>query len=234
MDFDIHLVRNCKDGEAYLRFYGWNPACISIGANQSFEEINKAAADKNYIELVKRPTGGRAILHSRELTYSVVISNQENISGRHLYEKISEAIVYGLRNFDPNLADISLENMQPNFSKLLTEPSGSLCFASTAKSEIKFNGKKIVGSAQRKIGNKILQHGSILIDTDHKNIVDYLNVDDSFKNDLKNEMENKTTELSTILKSSIDIIELQNNIILGFENIFQNDFVKELPTLLQI
>lgn len=87
MDFDIHLVRNCKDGEAYLRFYGWNPACISIGANQSFEEINKAAADKNYIELVKRPTGGRAILHSRELTYSVVISNQENISGRHLYEK---------------------------------------------------------------------------------------------------------------------------------------------------
>lgn len=234
MDFDIHLVRNCNDDEAYLRFYGWRPTCISIGANQSFEEINKEAAVKDNIEIVKRPTGGRAILHSHELTYSVVIPNHENISGRQIYEQISEAIVLGLRSFDSNLSDMALENTQPNFSKLLAEPSGALCFASTAKSEIKFNGKKVVGSAQRKIGNKILQHGSILIGPDHKNIVEYLKMDESFKNDLKKEMEVKTTEISSILNKPVDIIELQNNIILGFESIFQNDFVKELPTLLQI
>ncbi|MFZ1289366.1 MAG: hypothetical protein WAR79_04720 [Melioribacteraceae bacterium] len=234
MDFDLQLVKNCSSEEAFLRFYGWNPYCISIGANQSYDDINKNLAKINNIEIVKRPTGGRAILHSEELTYSVVIPNNKNVSGRIIYEQISEAIVGGLRNFDPELNSVILENQQPNFSELLNEPSGALCFASTAKSEIKFNGKKVVGSAQRKIGDKILQHGSILIGKNHKNIVDYLNVSEENKFDLKNELNNKTIELSTILKRNIEIFEIQQNIILGFKNIFNTEFAKKEPTLLPI
>ncbi len=234
MDFDLQLVKNCSSEEAFLRFYGWNPYCISIGANQSYDDINKNLAKINNIEIVKRPTGGRAILHSEELTYSVVIPNNKNVSGRIIYEQISEAIVWGLRNFDPELNSVILENHQPNFSELLNEPSGALCFASTAKSEIKYNGKKVVGSAQRKIGDKILQHGSILIGKNHKNIVDYLNVSEENKFDLKNELNNKTIELSTILKRNIEIFEIQQNIILGFENIFNTEFAKKVPTLLPI
>ncbi|MBK8945558.1 MAG: hypothetical protein IPM32_09850 [Ignavibacteriae bacterium] len=232
MDFDLQLVKNCTSEQAFLRFYGWEPNCISLGANQSYNDINKNLAEIKNIDMVKRPTGGRAILHSEELTYSVVIPNYKNLSGRLIYEQISEAIVIGLRKYDSQLNDVELENHQPNFSDLIKEHSGGLCFASTAKSEIKFRGKKLVGSAQRKLGDKILQHGSILIGKNHLNIVNYLNIAEENKTELKTEMQNKTIEISSILKRSINIFELQHNIILGFENIFNTEFAKQESSLL--
>jgi lipoate-protein ligase A len=73
MDFDLHLADKCRPGETFLRLYRWNPYCISLGANQDILSVNadKAAADN--IDIVIRPTGGRAILHAEEITYSVVI-----------------------------------------------------------------------------------------------------------------------------------------------------------------
>lgn len=220
MDFDLQLVKNCNEDEAYLRFYGWQPYCISLGANQSYNDINELKAEENNIDIVKRPTGGRAILHSEELTYSVVISNEKNVSGREIYEDISRAIIYGLKIYDSKLQNVQLENIQPNFKSLLSEPSGSLCFASTAKSEIKFESKKLVGSAQRKLGNKILQHGSILIGENHKSLINYLNLRENLLNDLKKEIENKTIEIETIIQKNVNLSELQNCIIVGFDNIF--------------
>ncbi|PID61251.1 MAG: hypothetical protein CR986_03035 [Ignavibacteriae bacterium] len=224
MDYDLALVKNCNDNTPILRFYGWQPNCITLGANQSYDEINKSATEKHNIDVVKRPTGGRAILHAEELTYSVIMPNSEQISGRLLYEKISKAIVTGLRKFDTTLLDVELENQTPDFQKLLKETSGSLCFASTAKSEIKFQGKKLVGSAQRKLGKTILQHGSILIGKKHRNLVDYLNVDDKEKIKLKDEIAKSTTELSTITNQNIDIFELQDFIITGFKESFNAKF----------
>jgi lipoyl(octanoyl) transferase len=226
MEFDLGLVKKCSPNSAFLRFYGWEPHCISLGNNQSYEDINLALTSQNNIEVVKRPTGGRAILHSEELTYSVVISNQDHISGRFIYEKISEAIVEGLRKYNFKLNLVSLENQQPNFPEQLKKNSGSICFASTAKSEIKFGGKKLVGSAQRKLGNTILQHGSILIGKNHQSIVDYLNIEEGLKPQLRSEMDLKTTQLSTIINEDVNIFELQNCIILGFEDVFCCEFVE--------
>ncbi|MCW8850455.1 MAG: hypothetical protein OQJ81_10795, partial [Melioribacteraceae bacterium] len=141
-------------------------------------------------------------------------------------------IVYGLRAFNPKLNDVELENSNPNFAELLKELSGSLCFASTAKSEIKFNGKKLVGSAQRKLGATILQHGSILISTYHQNLVKYLNISDTEKTKLKTEITNKTTEISSIIDDEVNILDLQENIISGFEKVFSANFlVSELETI---
>ncbi len=234
MGFDLELVKKCSPQIAFLRFYGWKPDCISLGSNQSFDDINLELTSQNNVDVVKRPTGGRAILHSEELTYSVVISNQDHISGRFIYKKISEAIVKGLRNYNSKLDQVYLENQQANFPQLLKENSGSLCFASTAKSEIKYKGKKIVGSAQRKLGNTILQHGSILIGKNHQSIVDYLNVDEKLKPQLKNEMELKTTQLSTIVDEFIDIFDLQNCIISGFKDVFNYKVVNNELAPLQI
>lgn len=225
MDFDLQLVKNSESNTPILRFYGWNPFCISIGANQSYSEINKKNAELNNIEIVKRPTGGRAILHANELTYSVVMPNSYQLSGKELYKNISNALVFGLKEYDPKLSEVELENSNPNFAQLLKESSGSLCFASTAKSEIKFNGKKLVGSAQRKLGSTILQHGSILIGTFHRNLVDYLNVDIKEKKVLMHEINTKTTEISTIIDSDVDILQLQENIINGFEKVFKANFL---------
>ena len=72
MDFDVFLAENFEKNTAILRLYRWNPYCISLGANQSFDEIDLNKTQHHQIDLVKRPTGGRAILHSQELTYSVI------------------------------------------------------------------------------------------------------------------------------------------------------------------
>ncbi len=103
MDFDLQLVKNSDGQTPILRFYGWHPYCISIGANQSFDEINQSLADKNNIEIVKRPTGGRAILHANELTYSVIMPNSSEISGKELYKNISNSIVHGLKYYQSKI-----------------------------------------------------------------------------------------------------------------------------------
>lgn len=227
MDYDLQLVKNVSSDSPILRFYGWDPYCISIGANQSYNEINSFIADKNNIHVVKRPTGGRAILHAEELTYSVIMPNSNEISGRKLYEAISQSIVYGLKAYNSKLDNVELENGNPNFSNLLKEASGSLCFASTAKSEIKFGGKKLVGSAQRKLGSTILQHGSILIGTYHKELVGYLNVKEEEKQKLDTEINEKTTEISCIINDDVNIHSLQETIISGFENVLNAKFSKD-------
>jgi lipoate-protein ligase A len=76
MEYDLSLLSNCKKDTAFLRFYGWQPECISLGANQSFDDIDLLLAKNNNIDVVKRPTGGRAILHADELTYSVVMFSE--------------------------------------------------------------------------------------------------------------------------------------------------------------
>jgi len=224
MQFDIELAKNCKPEEAFLRIYRWNPYCISLGANQSFEDIDLKKIEAEGIDVVKRPTGGRAILHAEELTYSVVLPYNFSLSPREIYFRISNALMRGLEIYNPVLAKSQLEDYQPNFPKLLEEPSGVLCFASAAKNEVKFNGKKLIGSAQRKMNNIILQHGSILCGPFHKKLVDYLNSDQETKNTLSAELNNKTTELSTILNEEIDYQKLNTCLMVGFELEWQIKF----------
>ena len=226
MEFDLDLVNNCEDNSAYLRFYQWNPYCISLGANQSFEDINTYAAVENKIDIVKRPTGGRAILHAEELTYSVVVPLDKNkFTAKQLYEKISLALVDGLKKYNSLLNNVELENQQPHFPSLLKEQSGVLCFASTAKSEVKFEGKKIIGSAQRKMGDKILQHGSILCGGFHLKLPEYLNVPDEIKPSLSNELDEHTTEIEKIIGDKVDYQKLTDCLIEAFEENWGMEFL---------
>ncbi|MFA5805884.1 MAG: hypothetical protein WC879_14700 [Melioribacteraceae bacterium] len=224
MQFDIELAKHCRPDEAFLRIYRWNPYCISLGANQSFDDIDQDKTKADGIDIVKRPTGGRAILHAEELTYSVVLPYNFELSPREIYFRISNALMRGLEIYNPILAKSQLEDYQPNFPKLLEEPSGALCFASTARNEVKFNGKKLIGSAQRKLNNVILQHGSILCGPFHKKLVDYINSDELTKNALSLELNTKTTELGTILNEEIDYQKLKTCLIVGFELEWQIKF----------
>ena len=224
MKFDLELAKSCPDGEAFFRLFKWNPFCISIGANQLFEDINIQKASTNGIDVVKRPTGGRAILHAEEITYSVVIPLSFGLSPKEIYSKISLALLKGLSKYNLKLTSAELENIQPNFPALLKESSGVLCFASTAKSEVKFDSKKIIGSAQRKINNVVLQHGSILCGTFHQQLAEYLNKSEDEINKLKNDLKNSTTEISTILNDEVDYDKLSQSLIKGFQEEFQIEF----------
>ena len=217
MDFDVDLANNCRDDEAFFRLYRWKPYAISLGANQSLNDINLEKAKRDNIDVVVRPTGGRAILHSEEITYSVIIPYNAVLTAKTVYEKISNALAFGLAIYDNRLGDTELENQQPDFPELLKQPSGMLCFASTAKNEVKLNGKKIIGSAQRKMNKVLLQHGSILCGTFHQNLTDYLNYDQTKIDALKTELADKTTEIESITNEKVDYSKLSECLIEGFE-----------------
>lgn len=181
-----------EDIEAYFRIYAWSPFAISLGMNQREDDIDVESLAKDGYELVRRPTGGRAVFHANELTYSYV-TTLDKYNKNQIYELIHI-------EFDKILKKISINS---DFVKANTDfrshyaqnESRSLCFASTAKYEIEIEGRKLIGSAQRIINDKILQHGSIPIDSTHLNIVKYLNTENKEK--LKDILNKKSTDIST-------------------------------------
>lgn len=224
MDLDIKLASEYNESEVIFRVYKWKPYCISLGANQSLQEINISKAESDNIDIVKRPTGGRAILHSQEITYSVIYPIDYNTSAHNLYNEINLALKKGLTLYDSILNDIRLENKQPDFKQFYKQDKSAICFAVSARSEINFNNKKLVGSAQRKFGRVILQHGSILCGDYHLNIVNYLNMDEKNKLQIKNELMHSTIDLKSILGKEINYTNLIESLKKGFKDHFQIEF----------
>ncbi|MBN1485197.1 MAG: lipoate--protein ligase family protein [Chloroflexia bacterium] len=146
-----------------LRFYRWRPACLSIGYFQrAGREVDEAGCRRLGVDWVRRPTGGRAILHDVELTYSVVAREDHPlVSGkvRESYRKISLALLAGLR-----LLGVPAD-MAP--AQARGQGLGSAaCFDAPSDYEILIQGRKAIGSAQVRRQGVLLQHGSILLDVD--------------------------------------------------------------------
>ena len=224
MEFDLMLARTLKSGQAILRLYGWKPYCISLGANQPVNSLNIEKVINDKLDFVKRPTGGRAILHAEELTYSVIYPSNKNFSLNDLYKQINLALKKGLVLFDEKLKDVSLEHTEPHFPSFYNEEKSAVCFAVSSKNEINYEGRKLVGSAQRNLGNVILQHGSILCGDYHKRIVDYLALNRNYLDEIRKEMNNTTTDLFEILNYRIEIEKLKSAIKTGFEEHFGFSF----------
>ena len=227
MELDMKLVERCKkEDTAFLRFYRWKPYAISLGYNQArlsktaYIDINKCRAEG--LDVVTRPTGGRAVLHSEELTYSVIFRSQKPV--HELYKDISIAILSGLKLLDPVLGKLSFTKSTPDLLKLIRTGMYNLCFNSAIKNEINFKGKKLVGSAQRKFGDIVLQHGSILIGSHHKNIVNYLNITGEERVKMLREIEDKTECLEHITGRKMDYRETSEAVFDGFKNTFGLNF----------
>ena len=144
-----------------LRFYQWMPACLSLGYFQLFDVVNRDGCRALGVEVVRRPTGGRAILHDRELTYSLALpASLLGHDGGVLpsYYRLSLALQEGLRGLGvpATLAPESAANGSP--------ADGPVCFDRPSAHEILLDGRKLVGSAQVRRGGALLQHGSILIE----------------------------------------------------------------------
>jgi lipoate-protein ligase A len=226
MDYDLQLARNYKDDEIIFRLYRWDPYCISLGAYQPPDSINSELALQDNINVVIRPTGGRAVLHSEELTYSAVYPLDLFPSAKNIYCQLNLALLKGLKIYDSRLSSFELEINQPNFNEIYKQGNNAVCFAVSAKSEIKFSGKKIVGSAQRKFEKVVLQHGSILCGPFHKRITKYLNIKDDKKEEIEKEIDGKTIDLGTILKEKIDYSRLTLALLKGFEEHYNMSFSK--------
>ncbi len=172
MKFDEDRVRQVASGEALpmLRVYGWKPWAVSLGANQRESDIDHVEREKRGFDIVRRATGGRAVLHADELTYSIV-TPIGGYSVQEWYRITHERLLASLRTIAPAL---DFEKSQPNFRELYKAmPQQTVaCFASSARYEIIHERRKIVGSAQRVIGNVLLQHGSILLGAGGEQLAD--------------------------------------------------------------
>ncbi len=229
MRFDEELASELKtgDGQPTVRVFGWKPYCISLGFNQKIEDINLEKCGREGIDVVRRPTGGRAILHAEELTYSVVMfADGRNILETH--RDISRALVHGLRLLG---ADAELAKSQPDFPRLYKNPSSVPCFSSSARYEIEYRGRKLVGSAQRRFNGVILQHGSILIGDFHQRLAEFLNPETrnhSFESreppkreELRQTLADHTITLSEILQRTVTFEEVAERIKRGFQEEWQ-------------
>ncbi len=220
MAHDVALAHDLAagSGRPTLRLYGWNPHAISLGWNQSMEEIDADRARSEGIDVVRRPTGGRAILHSDEVTYSVVMHVRDrNILA--VYDDISKGLLQGLRRLG---ADVAIEKAQPHFPSLYKTASAVACFSSSARYEIKHQGRKLVGSAQRRYaaadgGDVVLQHGSILLGNDHLRMTELLVLpDDEARTALRRELEERTTDLAAVLGRRVGYKEAVEALRVGF------------------
>ncbi len=231
MEYDDQLARSliAADEQSTIRVYGWQPPAISLGWHQSLDEIDLTTCAQAGIDVVRRPTGGRAILHSDEVTYSVVmVADRTSVLGT--YQQISEALVCGLRSLG---VDACLGKSQPHFPSVYRTSSSVACFASAARYEIHVRGRKLVGSAQRRFARAngeevVLQHGSILLGPDHLRIVEFLKMPvESDRAHLRQELEEKTIDLSSALGRRMEFDEVACAVKRGFEESWGIEFQTE-------
>lgn len=156
---------------ATLRLYGWNPYCLSLGYGQRMREADTEALRIRGWDLVRRPTGGKAILHGDELTYSLCLPFDHPLACGDIVESYRRISVGLLRA----LAKLGLSaTANPAHECELNEPAGPVCFVQPSHYEILFAGRKLIGSAQLRRQGVMLQHGTIPICGDVARICDVL------------------------------------------------------------
>lgn len=183
MAVDAAILRAVEAGESppTLRFYGWSPWCVSLGHFQKPErELDAAALREGGWDFVTRPTGGRAVLHAEEITYSILARKDEAPWCETLavsYERIGSAWAAALDGFGLDMVR-GVSGMSDEFAPLREGDSPAPpCFASSARSELAFGARKVVGSAQRRTREAFVQHGSIPVTPDHERLVEVLPLD---------------------------------------------------------
>lgn len=174
MAVDEAILEAVQSGAAppTLRLYDWDPACLSLGYAQSVNDVDEAALAARGWEFVRRPTGGRAILHVDELTYSVIVPAEEaRVAGGVLesYRRLSGALLRSLKALDiPAKEEGKKEGAENGLGP------NPVCFEVPSDYEITVNGKKLVGSAQARKRKMVLQHGSLPLHGDIARITEVL------------------------------------------------------------
>ncbi|MCL5428245.1 MAG: lipoate--protein ligase family protein [Chloroflexi bacterium] len=174
MAVDAAILENVIAGQSppTLRLYDWNPACLSLGLAQLFADVDEEALTAHGWHVVRRPTGGRAILHTDELTYSVIgPSDEPRLLGGVLesYKRLSEGLMQSLL-----LLGLPVERQPMRGGNGFGALDNPVCFEVPSDYEITLKGKKIVGSAQARRKGSVLQHGSLPLFGDIARITEVL------------------------------------------------------------
>ncbi len=175
-----------------LRIYGWSRRTISIGRFQAASDIDRAAAQAQAVEMVRRPTGGRALLHAEEVTYAVALPRDHPVARGGVletYRRISQGLVAAL-------AQLGLEADPLVPGRPGPGAHSAACFEIPSAYEITVGGKKLIGSAQCTRAGYVLQHGSVPLVGNQAALVPFLNLEQAARAALGRKLGRKSTSLA--------------------------------------
>lgn len=230
MALDEALLESVSSGASppTLRLYAWEPPCLSLGFAQEIAEIDRSRLQEVGWQIVRRPTGGRAILHVDELTYAVATPiDNPHVKGGVLatYRHLSEGLIAGL-----TLMDLPIE-VQPETKKSDAERRNPICFEVPSSYEITAGGKKLLGSAQVRRVRGILQHGTLPLRGDISRICQVLRFDrPTDRARAVKRLLARATTLSELLGREVTWEEAAERIADGFRQGLQIDLQAGEPT----
>lgn len=211
MAIDEAVLENISAGKSMptLRFYGWSPATVTIGYFQSLEEELDLDACKKYgVEYVRRVTGGGAVLHEFEITYSIHIPLSAGLLPTGIlesYRKISDGILLGLKHLGLEAQFVPLNDI------VLNDPASQML-------------KKISGNAQTRKNGIVLQHGTILLRVDIDKMFNLLKVpSEKMKGKLISDVKQRVTSLSDIAGREVTFSEMEEILTRGFQETFHSE-----------
>lgn len=211
-----------------LRLYGWEPRAVSIGYGQKLSNTVESRMKSRGYDVVRRPTGGRAVLHEFELTYSFVGSagGADDLGGGlsdsviGAYKQICQGLILAFRELG---VDLELGESSSNYK------NAQDCFLATTSADLHYQGKKMIGSAQLRRKSAVLQHGSILLNQPQDLMNALLKEGDANARNENSEKNPKTelqrhANLFEILGAAVSTPRLQEAMKTGFESAFANQF----------
>lgn len=202
-----------------IRLYSWNLATLSIGRFQKIEDIDIDYLKKKYIDLVRRPTGGRAVLHHKEITYLFAANIEhpklpKSVVGS--YKVIAEALIKSMENLGIKC------DMEKNKNNHNNTPA---CYDAPSIYEITVDKKKFIGSAQYRNESYVLQHGSIPQIFPLRDYVNLFKMPEDKKEKLYKHLEKRVIDINTLIGRTVDCEEMANAFKKGFEDVFEEEVV---------
>ncbi len=222
MALDEALLEWHSKGEIgpVLRFYEWQPATLSIGYFQSVDkEIEMDEVRKHGLGFVRRPTGGRGVLHEHELTYSVIVSESypdmpETVT--EAYRVISGGVLKGFRNLGLDAQFSIPQTVQQTDD--LKKPKSAVCFDAPSWYELVVEGKKVAGSAQTRQKGVILQHGAILLSLDEEKLVSLFKFNSEEQRErMRVSLPEKAVAIDRLMERAASVEECVDAFARGFE-----------------
>ena len=221
IDEAILISVSARAAPPTLRLYAWNPPCLSLGYGQHAREADLSRLPTLGWDIVRRLTGGRAILHADELTYSLALPGDHSLTHRGIvesYRQISQALLIALNQL----------GAQPHADRLeasSAKPSSPICFDTPSHYEITVNGCKLVGSAQVRRREGLLQHGTLPLDGDLTRICDALVFsDEAARSAARTDVRARALTLAEALGITVDWQEAAEAVVEGFVEAFDIDF----------
>ena len=213
MAIDMAILHSYERGQLppTMRFYQWSPPAVSLGYFQKDNSVDIQRCNQLGIDVVRRPTGGRAVLHLDDLTYSIVAGRKDGMpySVSDAYRLLAKGLFEGFRKmgFEPES-----ENETSGLSK------ADICFMRFARGDLLYQRKKFMGSAQTWIGASLLQHGSIILEPQIETLKKIFPSAVYSDEDLSKNLQSRITSLSEIFGRRIDQSEVKSFLMEGMSH----------------